>query len=398
MSWSQTHIAQLLLKQISGSLTPEEALILHEWRELSPGNEAFFQKVLQPDALQLQLKEFEEAALQAAGVQAPQVHSVAPAIQGKVRSMRFGWLRYAAVVIVLLGAGALLWSKFSKQEAGLAVIKPPEHELPSAGYKATLTLGDGSVITLDSSFTGTIAQQGSAAVVQTTDGEIRYQSNGAIQGAVMMNTMSTPRGGQYRLSLPDGTKIWLNAASSVSYPAAFGAGTRNIKVSGEVYVEVAPDKLKPFFVDIDGEGRVEVLGTEFNINAYKDYGTIKTTLVSGKIKVAANKGGVLLAPGQQAIQDIEESDAVRIVDGVDLPQVVAWKNGVFDFTGASFQTLMKEVERWYNVSVIYEGTIPAITFKGKMDRAVSLSGVIRFLNDYGVHTQLNGRTLIIKDK
>lgn len=395
MSWSETHIAQLLLKQISGSLTPEEAVILREWRALSPGNEQFFEDTLQPDALQLQLKEFEEAALQAAGVQAPQVHSVT---QGKVRSMRFGWLRYAAVIIVFLGAGALLWSKFNKQEAGLAVVTPREHEMPSAGYKATLTLGDGSVITLDSSFSGTIAQQGNAAVVQTTGGEIRYQSNGLVSGAVMMNTMSTPRGGQYRLTLPDGTKIWLNAASSVSYPAAFGAGARNIKVSGEVYVEVAPDKLKPFFVNVDEGGSIEVLGTEFNINAYKDYGTIKTTLVSGKIKVAADKGGVLLAPGQQAIQDIEEGDAVRIADRVDLSQVLAWKNGVFDFTGASFQTLMKEVERWYDVNVIYERTIPSITFKGKMDRAVSLSGVIRFLNDYGVQTQLNGRTLIIKDK
>lgn len=387
MSYSETHIAHLLLKQVSGELTPEETLVLQEWRALSVENAQLYDELTQPAGLQSRLREFEEASAQAARVQAPAVKTP--------KLLRYHWWRYAAAFLILLGSA--LFMNIKRKSDSFTVSKPVE--IAAAGYKATLTLADGTVISLDSSSGGTIAQQGNSSVVKMPDGTIRYDKKGAANAALMMNTMSTPKGGQYKLILPDGTKVWLNAASSVTYPAAFAADSRNIAMTGEVYLEVAQEQGKPFMVDINGEGVVEVLGTAFNINAYKDNGNVKTTLVNGKLRVGnayrrqPAPDAVVLLPGQQAVQ---ETQSLRVMNGVDLAQVLAWKNGIFDFNGANFRIFMREVERWYDVDVKYEGTIPDIRFKGKMDRAIKLSGVIRFLNDYGVHTQLEGRTLIIK--
>jgi transmembrane sensor len=390
MSHSETYIAHLLLKQVSGELTPAEELVLQEWRALSADNAQLYDELIQPASLQSRLREFEEATAQAALVQAPVVKT------GKVLYRH--WWRYAAAFLILLGSSALFLTRTRKTDT-ITVSKPVE--IASAGHKATLTLADGTVISLDSSSGGAIAQQGNSSIVKMPDGTIRYDKKGTADAEVMMNTMSTPKGGQYRLILPDGTIVWLNAASSVTYPAAFAAGARNIKMTGEAWFEVAPEKGKPFMVDINGEGFAEVLGTAFNINAYKDNGTVKTTLVNGKLRVRnapirqTAADAVVLLPGQQAIQ---ETHSLQVKNDVNLEQVLAWKNGIFDFNGASFRQLMMEVERWYDVDVKYEGAIPDIRFKGKMDRAIKLAGVIRFLNDYGVHAQLEGRILIIKGK
>ena len=390
MSHSETYIAHLLLKQVSGELTPAEELVLQEWRTLSVDNAQLYDELIQPAALQSRLREFEEATAQAALVQAPVVKT------GKV--LHRHWWRYAAAFLILLGSSALFLTRTRKTDT-ITVGKPVE--IANTGHKATLTLADGTVISLDSSSGGAIAQQGNSSIVKMPDGTIRYDKKGAADAEVMMNTMSTPKGGQYRLILPDGTIVWLNAASSVTYPAAFAAGARNIKMTGEAWFEVAPEKGKPFMVDINGEGFVEVLGTAFNINAYKDNGTVKTTLVNGKLRVRnapirqTAADAVVLLPGQQAIQ---ETHSLQVMNDVNLAQVLAWKNGIFDFNGASFRQLMMEVERWYDVDVKYEGAMPDIRFKGKMDRAIKLAGVIRFLNDYGVHAQLEGRILIIKGK
>jgi ferric-dicitrate binding protein FerR (iron transport regulator) len=411
MSYSETYIAHLLLKQGSGELTPEEQLVLQEWLAHSVDNERFQDVLLRPAGIESLLQDFGEAAMQAASVQAPQVNAAEPGTYKRpIPFLQRSWLRYAAVFAILLGTGAYLLTSRREPTPGMTALSLPPVEKEAAGYKATLTLADGTTVVLDSNSKGAIAQQGNSTVVQMPDGEIRYELKGAAKGAIMMNTMRTPKGGQYRLTLPDGTKVWLNAASSISYPAMFVAGVRNISVTGEAYLEVAQDKSRPFTVDVDGAGKVEVLGTAFNINAYKDYSAIKTTLVDGKIRVASVSRGqvvmdyddaVVLSPGQQATQEMGAgavASSPRIVDGVDLPQVLAWKNGIFDFTGADFKAFIREVERWYDVDVKYEGAVPDIRLKGKMDRAVQLSGVIRFLNDYGIYAQLNGRTLTIKSK
>ncbi|WEK36332.1 MAG: FecR domain-containing protein [Candidatus Pseudobacter hemicellulosilyticus] len=398
MPFSETYIAHLVIKQLSGELTQAEALALQEWCAASEDNARLYTEWMQRDRLPARLREFEEAAAQAALVEAPLVASGEPAMQSRRFLLGRPWLHYAAAFLILAVGAVLLWAVAGRTDKTPVVAdRTPPAEITPAGFKATLTLADGSVIPLDSAADGTIAQQGNMNVVNLPDGEIRYEGTATSNNTVMMNTVSTPKGGQYRVVLPDGTKVWLNAASSVSYPASFTGNTRTIKMTGEAYFEIAPDKARPFFVDINGESNVEVLGTAFNVNAYKDHDAIKTTLLSGRIK-AGGAAAVVLSPGQQAVQETGAATGIQVVDEVDLGQVLAWKNGIFDLTGASFKTLMREVERWYDVDVVYEGAVPDIRLKGKMDRAVKLSGVIRFLTDYGVRVQLEGRTLTIQGK
>ncbi|MDQ0110468.1 ferric-dicitrate binding protein FerR (iron transport regulator) [Chitinophaga terrae (ex Kim and Jung 2007)] len=309
-----------------------------------------------------------------------------------VRRVRFlekwGW---AAAVLILLGAGTYLYMATKKKDIDLVkgkTIATPGI-LPGSN-KALLTLSDGTTITLDSAASGAIAQQGSSSIIKTPGGEIVYNAKGLPGGEVMMNTMSTPRGGQYRLTLPDGTTVWLNAASSITFPAAFTGNDRKVKVTGEVYMEVVKNDKMPFRVDVDGRTTVEVLGTSFNINSYTDEGAIVTTLIEGKVRVlpgntavsaSAERQSATLRPGQQAFQP-NNTTTVNISNNANMEQVLAWKNGIFSFTGKSFPSAMKDIERWYDIQVSYEGAIPTIKLKGEMDRGVQLTDLIRFLQGY----------------
>lgn len=309
------------------------------------------------------------------------------------------WWWAAAVVILLTATGVYLYTSNSLIEPVL--VEKPGDQAPAilAGRdKAILTLADGRTIALDSASNGQLAQQGNASVIKLANGEVRYNLEGASEGVVMMNIMRTPRGGQYQLTLPDGTKVWLNAASSITYPAVFTGNDRKVKVTGEVYLEVAPNKTKPFIADIDGKSIVQVLGTGFNINSYADDGEIKITLINGSVKVIAKEKEVLLSPGQQVIQLLNNSKTIEINSNADLNQTLAWKNGIFNFNGKNFSSLMKDVERWYDVTVVYKGATPNFNMKGKMDRGVPLNDLLRFLKEYGLIVQVEGRTLIISEK
>lgn len=316
---------------------------------------------------------------------------------------KWGW---AAAILLLLGAGAYFYTASNKPEADF--VKGKEAVAPSilpGSKKALLTLSDGTTITLDSAANGAIAQQGNSSIVKTTNDEIIYDARGLSKGEVMMNTMSTPRGGQYHLTLPDGTTVWLNTASSVTFPAAFTGNNRKVKVTGEVYMEVAKNARMPFVVDVDGKATVEVLGTSFNINSYTGEEAIATTLIEGKVKVATAVAAssnrqpgayaVTLHSGQQALQ---QNGGTTINSQANLEQVLAWKNGIFSFTGKSFQSNMKEVERWYDIQVKYEGAIPQRKLSGEMDRGVQLTDLIRFLRSFGLHVELKDRTLVIGEK
>lgn len=319
-----------------------------------------------------------------------------------VRRVRFlekwGW---AAAVLILLGAGTYFY--MASKKTGPEVVKgkatPTQGILPGSN-KALLTLSDGTTITLDSAASGAIAQQGSSSIVKTTGGEIIYDARGQSQGEVMMNTMSTPRGGQYRITLPDGTAVWLNAASSITFPAAFTGNNRKVKVTGEVYMEVVKNAGMPFMVDVDGRTTIEVLGTSFNINSYTNEGAIATTLVDGKVRVLPGNitaGAVTLNPGQQALQP-NNTTTINISSNANLEQVLAWKNGIFSFTGKSFQSVMKDIERWYDIQVRYEGAIPTRKLKGEMDRGVQLNDLIRFLRGFGLQVELKDRILVVGEK
>lgn len=316
------------------------------------------------------------------------VHQLKPRYQNT--RIIFRWAS-AAAIIICAAIGAYLWTTGKKTDHA---ILNNYTDVPPGGEKAVLTLADGTQIILDSAANGNLAQQGSTDIIKQTNGRIVYNvSSSAIASKTpIWNTMSTPVGGQYQIILPDGTKVWLNAASSITYPTAFIENHRSVKIKGEAYFEVSGNKLKPFIVDIDGKSIVEVLGTSFNISSYENEGNIKTTLLKGGVKITNANKSTILKPGQQATIDAE---AISIKPDADIDQVLAWKNGLFNLDGADLQSVMRQLERWYDIRVEYRGPIDKAPFKGKIDRNLNLSNVLERLKEIGVRFELKGKKLIV---
>lgn len=333
---------------------------------------------------------------------------------------RLRWVKWAAAIFIATGVGAYLWNTNKKPDQTLVKQhKYLQTDIPAGGDRAILTLADGRTITLDSAANGNIAQQSGVKIIKLSNGQIVYDLKGSTSTEVMWNNLSTPRGGQYQVALPDGTKVWLNAASSITFPAAFTGNKREVKIQGEVYFEVAKNKQKPFIVNIDGRAAVQVLGTSFNINSYVDEGNVKTTLLEGSVSVSANNttiagassdqqrnlsktNGVILSPGQQAMiainksgQQPDNTGGIVVKSDVDLDQALAWKNGIFNFNGADLKTVMRQLERWYDIKVQYKGSKFNEIFQGEMYRNVNLSDVLEMLNKMGVKFELEGKNLII---
>ena len=319
-----------------------------------------------------------------------------PAIQPVVhRIHKVRWIA-AASVIILLAAGWLWWQQPAKQKRGLASYESTPTDLPPGKNGAILTLENGSQITLDSLEDGVVTTQHGIRI-SLSNGQLVYEHlNGSAQtAATTWNTMSTPRGRQFQLSLPDGSKVWLNAASSIRYPIAFNTAERLVEITGEACFEIAPQKAQPFKVKINNNAAIEVLGTRFNVNAYHDETDARTTLLQGLVKVKTGNDSLLLQPGQQAI--IKEQTLNR--QSVDTTEVMAWKNGLFDFRHARVDEVMRQLARWYAIQVEYENGIPDTEFEGRLGRDVSLSRMITFFRESGVDCALEtGNKLVIRTK
>ena len=218
-----------------------------------------------------------------------------------------------------------------------------------------------------------------------------YASAGATSSEVLYNSISTPPGGQYAVTLSDGTKVWLNAASWIRFPTSFKEGSRRVEIGGEAYFEVAKDKSKPFLVSSGGM-EVQVLGTHFDINAYSNEPTIRTTLLEGSVKVVKGKSALVLAPGDQASVCGEQ---VTVARNANLEEAVAWKNGFFEFNGADIQSVMRSLERWYDVKVVYEGEIPQVQASGSISRNNMASVVMQVLQASGFHFRIEKNTIIV---
>jgi ferric-dicitrate binding protein FerR (iron transport regulator) len=290
------------------------------------------------------------------------------------------WLSWAAAVAVIMLA-VYFWSQ---KEQSPAMTQLNKNVTPGMN-KAILTLSDGSAIALDSAGKK-MFRQGNTAIYQQ-NGQLQYNVQGNAP-AFSYNTLTTPRGGQYQLILPDGSKVWLNAASSLRYPTAFSANERLVELTGEAYFEVQSSSAKPFRVKVNNT-MVDVLGTHFNIMAYNDEQAIRTTLLEGSVKV----GSHVLHPGQQAA--VTGDNEVKVLDNVDVQEAVAWKNGIFQFNRAPLQVVMRQLSRWYDVEVVYEGKIPDLEFLGKMQRELNLSEVLSILEKSGVRFRIDGRKIIV---
>jgi len=299
--------------------------------------------------------------------------------------------RWAAAAAVVTALGTLYWIYPSSKplENKLQAAAIPDIQPASQG--AVLTLGDGKQVTLDSLRKGVIANQGGTHV-SLTQGTIVYDAHRAEE--ISYNTLSTPKGRLFHLVLPDGSDVWLNAASAVTYPTSFSGRDRVVTLKGEAYFDIKPDAKRPFSVKLSDNTEVKVLGTAFNINAYENERVIATTLINGSVQVNAGNNSSILKPGYQA--NIAHASTGIQVGRADTSQVLAWKNGIFNFEGADIQAVMKQLERWYDIDVQYENGIPAMVFGGKMDRNLSLSNIMRMLEISDVHCRLEGKKLIIK--
>ena len=241
---------------------------------------------------------------------------------------------------------------------------------------------------------GLLTQQGNTDV-KKLGGLLEYKAPASFirDTVISYNTVSTPRGGQYQIVLSDGSKVWLNAASSIRFPTAFSGSLREVELTGEAYFEVAKNKEKPFQVKVR-DMKIAVLGTHFNVKAYEDEAETKTSLLEGSVKIIQGKEAGLLKPGQQAVINFKD-DKVKIATA-DMVEVIAWKNGLFRFEGANIETIMREIGRWYDVEIVYAGKVPMRRFEGKINRNAGLSEVLRILELSNVKFSIAGKKIIVQ--
>ncbi|MBE9461440.1 FecR family protein [Dyadobacter subterraneus] len=310
-------------------------------------------------------------------------------------SSRQLWAKIAVAAALIMAIGIYWWSGI-REKNKMAMKNIPSTlvaDLPPGGNKAILTLGDGSNIILDSAGNGNLASQGNTNITKSGTGQLIYKSNNTAAEAVVFNTVTTPKGGQYHIVLPDGSKVWLNAASSLRFPTAFIGKERRVEITGEVYFEVAHNTKMPFIVKT-GETEVAVLGTHFNVMAYADEKVMKTTLMEGSVKISRSGKSAMLAPGQQA-RLTSSSENIRVLDHVDTDKEMAWKTGYFQFEDDNLESIMRQVSRWYDVDIAYEGNASREHFTGRLPRNANVSKVLKILSLSGVKFRIEGKSIIV---
>lgn len=370
MNNTQQRLKELFQKQLDASITAEEQQELFALSN-EPAQESGFLQLF-------------EQAWQDLESSRPQ-----PAIYRPL--LKRPWFRIAAAAAIVAAAlGTWLWLASPIEDAVVREqLSSTINDVPPGKDGAILTLADGKQILLDTVKEGNMLQV-NGIKVEVKNGQLLYLQHNS--GAIAWHTMSTPKGRQFQLQLPDGSQVWLNAASSIRYPSSFTGNDRKVEIDGEAYLEIAKDKSKPFIVTTARQ-KVEVMGTRFNINAYSDEDRERTTLLEGGVKVASSiaTNTILLQPGQQALTD---GNTVA-VKAADTDEVMAWKNGFFHFVNADVPTVMRQLQRWYNIEVSYEGKIPVREFQGKMQRDLNLSELLSLLEKAGLHVKMEGNNKLV---
>ena len=304
---------------------------------------------------------------------------------------RYSWWAAASIILVL---GAFSYFYFNKTTKQTEIVNDLSADIKvSQSNRAMITLANGQKIFLDSVDNGVLVVLGNVKLVKLANGEIAYQPNkDEVSGRMEYNILSNPRGSKIiNITLSDGSKVWLNAGSALTYPVAFNGNDRKVSINGEGYFEVEHDASKPFIVK-HGSMKIQVLGTHFNVNAFEDDGqNLTVTLLEGSVKINNGQASGLLKPGQQAKVD----EGIEILNSVDLDAAIAWKNGYFQFDHASLQNVLKQVSRCYDVNVVYKGNNRPREFVGEIQRDLSLSEVLKILERNKVHFRIEGRELIV---
>ncbi|MFT3823888.1 MAG: DUF4974 domain-containing protein [Chitinophagaceae bacterium] len=400
MAQSDIRYWELAEKLLNGTITPDEEKELSAWYNAHQD---------EPVEVPADFATSEEE-LSSRMLQYIQQHQqpVAPAV---VRRAWWPRVAAAAAILVIIASAAYVWLKPTAQKQQDTIAKQSkQQDIAPGSDKAVLTMPDGSSIVLDDVQNGTLRSQGHLNVVKQDSGRLAYQTSGnAGATEVAYHILSIPRGGQYQLVLADGTKVWLNAASGLRFPTVFTGKERIVELTGEAYFEVAKNAAMPFKVRVNRSGKlgehnntdaeITVLGTHFNINAYSDEAAINTTLLEGAVRVTPGterQAPVVLKPGQQA--SVAEGVQPVKVQMVDVEDVVAWKEGLFRFKKMNVESIMRQVSRWYNVDVVYEGHPVNQHFNGVITRNVPVSEVIKMLElTKTMHFDVEGDKIVVKE-
>ena len=430
------YISELIGKELNGTITVNEATVLNEWMNRTKANKTLFDQLHDEAFIKQQLEKFdrydleknraylmeklaeEVASRESLVVSGEEVDSPSrPSVAGSEPVLRIGrrqlWKRIAvaASLIGVLFVGywllrpSTLLSPANDTSTALSTdVKAPDKN------RAQIRLADGTTVYLDSAGNGSLASQGNVQVVKTADGRIEYSPSTTAQGKLQYNTLTNPRGSKViDVTLSDGSRVWLNAGSSVTYPVAFAGSERKVSITGEAYFEVngqqstVDGKKIPFIVS-KGAVSVTVLGTHFNVNAYDDESEIKVTLLEGSVKVSMvntstttrDQRSTVIKPGQQARATAD--GGLTTMNGVDTEQVVAWKNGKFLFNSQDIKSILRQAARWYDLEVTYQGTITE-TFSGEVNRTVNAKELFSILEATGkVAIEINGNNVLVKAK
>jgi transmembrane sensor len=359
---------QLIDRYLQGLASPEEKTLI----------ESYLDK-LEKNPLRLSPQEEQAARIRMLGnIQSGMIPQKNPVIP-------ISWRKFAAAAIIIgiIATSIYFLTRNTQTPANLNIALT---DIPPGRDAAILTLADGRQIILDST-QGTITNHNGIQIINLA-GRLTYEGE-TPSGETVYNTVTTARGNQYQLQLEDGTKVWLNSASSLRYPIAFKGEERTVELTGEGYFEVARNKAKPFRVKTASQ-EIQVLGTHFNISSYGDEETIQTTLIEGSVKITEKGASLVLKPGQQALSG---NTGMELITDVDLDKVTAWKTGWFDFDASDLKTIMRQVSRWYDVEVIYQGKPTSEKFGGRINKNVPLSRVLKSLEVSGTKFQLEGKVL-----
>ena len=391
-------IGGLLFKYLNRTISSDELTTMYNWVYSSKENEEIFEHVVYSEEFQDSINYVQQIDVDAAyrsiqdklGIKKTNVVELPVKRRGRLITVAA-----SIAMLITLSVGLYFRMHAKRTIEPTEVAQSVKSDAIPGGDRAVLTLANGNTIALDNAQNGTLTEQGSTKITKLISGQLAYTVGTNPASVITYNTLATPRGGQYQLVLPDGTKVWLNNASSLHYPVAFIGHTREVELLGEAYFEVAHISNKPFRVKTKN-CTIEDIGTHFNVMAYADEESVKTTLVQGSVKIehfgAGGDKGVVLVPGQQ----FQVGDGLKVINDVDVDKAIAWKNGYFNFDRADLKEVMRQLSRWYDVDVQYAGgNITTHHFDGRIQRDLVLSKVLNGLENKEIHFLIDGRRIII---
>lgn len=385
---TEDRLLLLISRQVFGDLDPEEILELEQWASEADVNQKLLTRFSDEAVLRSEIHRWMQID-PAKGYSKWKANRQA---RRRWKLLRLAGLSAAASLLIAFVVGGLIEKKATSRDKPTRVITAAAAPVMPGRNTATLTLANGQTILLDDLEKGELPRQGGTRLVKANSGSLAYLAERGDASIATYNILTTPRSGQYQLTLPDGSRVWLNNVSSLRYPTAFLGKDRTVDLTGEAYFEIAKDAARPFIVKVKDEA-VEVLGTSFNVMAYPDEGGTQTTLLTGIVTVKAGSSVVRLKPDEQA--QVKADGGLRIIKDVASQDIVSWKDGFFYFGRASFAAVMRQLARWYDVEVVYEGKTPEMEFGGRIDRSLPLDDLLKFLDKNQIHFRLEGRKLIV---